>query len=147
MCKNLHNTTDENLVMLPPEGRGLAIGKHTAKQRTDIQLRQNIVKVPSSRTKMWKKYHNTFDGVDPTIHKLMNARDLHTFLELGKDFSNWIKDRIVQYGFVENIDYVVFAKIGENPRGGRPTKDYFLSLDMAKELSMVERNEKGKTCY
>ena len=45
-----------------------------------------------------------------------NARELHGFLNAGKDFSNWIKDRIEKYGFQENVDFVqVFAKIGENP--------------------------------
>jgi len=74
----------------------------------------------------------------------VNARELHAFLEVGKDFSNWIKARIEKYGFLENQDFVVFAKTGENPEGGRPTIDYHLTLDMAKELSMVERNDKGK---
>ncbi|CRL45102.1 AntA/AntB antirepressor [Sodalis glossinidius str. 'morsitans'] len=36
-----------------------------------------------------------------------NARDLHAFLKIGKDFTNWIKERIKQYGFVENVDYVI----------------------------------------
>lgn len=74
----------------------------------------------------------------------INARELHAFLEVGKDFSNWIKDRIEQYGFLENQDFAVFANFGENPKGGRPTKDYAITLDMAKELAMVERNDKGK---
>ena len=74
----------------------------------------------------------------------VNARELHAFLGVGKDFSNWIKDRIEQYEFIENQDFVVFAKIGENPKGGRPAKEYFITLSMAKELAMVERNEKGK---
>lgn len=56
----------------------------------------------------------------------------------GKDFSNWIKDRIEQYGFIENQDFIVFAKIGGNPKGGRPAKVYAISIDMAKELLMVE---------
>lgn len=44
----------------------------------------------------------------------VNARDLHAFLEVGRDFSNWLKDRIEQYGFIENVDYVLtVAKIGE----------------------------------
>ena len=44
-----------------------------------------------------------------------NARGLHEFLGVGKDFSNWIKDRIERYGFADGEDYVtVFAKIGEN---------------------------------
>lgn len=76
--------------------------------------------------------------------KAVSARELHQFLGVGRDFSNWIKNRIEEYGFVENQDFEVFAKIGENPNGGRPSKEYAISLDMAKELSMVEKTEKGK---
>lgn len=72
----------------------------------------------------------------------VNARDLHAFLEVGKEFANWIKDRIDQYGFTQDVDFVIFAESGKN--GGRPLKQYYLTLDMAKELSMVERNAKGK---
>ena len=77
--------------------------------------------------------------------KTVNARALHVFLEVGKDFSTWIKDRIEQYGFVEGRDYVTYLvpTIGEKGHG-RPTREYAISLDMDKELSMVERNEKGK---
>lgn len=74
----------------------------------------------------------------------VNARDLHAFLEVGKDFSNWVKARIEQYDFVENRDFVVFARSGENSSGGRPAKDYALTIHMAKELAMVERNERGR---
>jgi len=58
---------------------------------------------------------------------------------VGKDFSTWIKGRIAQYDFIENQDFVVFANSGENPEGGRPAIEYHLTLDMAKELCMVER--------
>lgn len=74
----------------------------------------------------------------------VNARDLHDFLQVGKDFSTWVKDRIEQYGFVQGQDFEVFPEIGGNPSGGRPAKEYAISIDMAKELSMVERNEQGK---
>lgn len=74
----------------------------------------------------------------------VNARDLHRFLGVGKDFSNWIKDRIESFGFTENKDFEVFANSGVNPQGGRPAKDYALALDMAKELAMVERTQRGK---
>lgn len=74
----------------------------------------------------------------------VNARDLHAFLESGKDFSNWIKDRIEQYDFVENQDFVCSPILASNGRGGHNRKDYHLTLDMAKELAMVERNDKGK---
>ena len=76
--------------------------------------------------------------------QVVNARELHQFLQVGKDFSNWIKERIVKYEFVENQDFEVFANFGENPKGGRPTIEYAISLDMAKELSMVENNEQGR---
>lgn len=75
---------------------------------------------------------------------MVNARDLHEFLESRKDFSSWIKDRIERYDLAENEDYVVFTEFGENSKGGRPKKEYVLTLDAAKELSMVEGNEKGK---
>lgn len=74
----------------------------------------------------------------------VNARDLHAFLKVGKVFGAWINERIEQYGFIENEDYVVFSETGNNPLGGRPSKEYAISIDMAKELSMVERNEQGK---
>ncbi|WP_284464839.1 phage antirepressor KilAC domain-containing protein [Chryseobacterium sp.] len=74
----------------------------------------------------------------------VSARELHFFLGSKKDFSSWIKDRIEKYGFVENHDYEVFTKSGENSNGGRPLIEYALSIDCAKEISMVEGNERGK---
>jgi phage anti-repressor protein len=74
----------------------------------------------------------------------VNARELHGFLQVGKDFSNWIKDRIEKYGFQENQDFEVFANSGDNPLGGRPALEYHLTLDMAKELAMVEKNAQGR---
>lgn len=75
-----------------------------------------------------------------------NARDLHEFLESRKDFSSWIKDRIERYDLVENEDYVILLpqKGEQTGRGGHNKIDYVLTLDAAKELSMVEGNEKGK---
>ena len=77
----------------------------------------------------------------PTV----NARDLHNFLGAGKFFANWIKDRIEKYGFVENVDYIkLLPELAKTPSGGRPTIEYYISLSMAKELAMVERNAKGR---
>lgn len=78
------------------------------------------------------------------VVQTVNARDLHAFLEAGKDFSNWIKDRINQYGFVENQDFVCSPNLAGKGRGGHNRVDYHLSIDMAKELAMVERNARGK---
>uniref|UniRef100_A0A3B0M1P8 AntA/AntB antirepressor domain-containing protein n=1 Tax=Arsenophonus endosymbiont of Trialeurodes vaporariorum TaxID=235567 RepID=A0A3B0M1P8_9GAMM len=72
----------------------------------------------------------------------VNAPDLHAFLESKQEFANWIKDRIQQYGFIEHQDFLI--NLSKTLNGGRPAKEYHISLDMAKELSMVERNEKGK---
>ncbi len=74
----------------------------------------------------------------------VNARELHVFLGVGKMFAHWIKERIDKYGFVEKRDFEVFVETGNNPLGGRPSKDFMISLAMAKELAMVERNDKGK---
>ncbi|MGY6088721.1 antA/AntB antirepressor family protein [Avibacterium paragallinarum] len=82
-----------------------------------------------------------FNGLiaDQTI-QLCNARDLHSFLGVGFDFSNWIKNRISDYGFVQNEDYIIVTE----RTNGRPRKEYHITLDMGKELAMVERNEKGR---
>jgi anti-repressor protein len=74
----------------------------------------------------------------------VSARELHHFLGSKKDFSDWIKHRIAKYGFIENQDFEVFPFLGENPLGGRPLTEYALTIDMAKEISMVEGNDKGK---
>lgn len=76
--------------------------------------------------------------------RAVNARDLHQFLESKQHFSNWIQNRIEEYQFIEGQDFEVFNKFIKNPSGGRPAKEYALSLDMAKELSMVERTERGR---
>lgn len=75
---------------------------------------------------------------------LVNARDLHTFLDVGKRFASWIVERIAEYGFVENQDVMIISQVREKIGRGRPAKDYHLTLDTAKELAMVERNEKGR---
>jgi len=73
----------------------------------------------------------------------VDARGLHAFLGVGKVFGTWITEQIAAYGFVEHRDFEVLTNSGENPQGGRPTKTYMLSLDMAKELAMVSRTIKG----
>ncbi len=79
--------------------------------------------------------------------KAVSARELHQFLEVQTKFGDWINRRIEEYGFIENQDFILISQNWEikNKRGGdRKSKEYILTMDMAKELSMVERNEKGK---
>lgn len=74
----------------------------------------------------------------------VSLRDLHAFLEVSRDFTNWAR-QMFDYGFTEDQDYAeVFANSGENPSVGRPSRNWAISLDMAKELSMIQRTEKGK---
>ena len=72
--------------------------------------------------------------------QLVDARELHEFLGNKRQFADWIKQRINQYGFIENEDFSI-SQICE--KGGRPRTDYIITVDMAKQLSMVENNEKG----
>lgn len=71
--------------------------------------------------------------------KAVSARELYEFLEVETRFNDWII-RMFEYGFTENIDYQVLLKNEYNPNGGRPQKNYALSLDCAKEISMLQRS-------
>ena len=78
---------------------------------------------------------------------LCNARDLHKALQVRRDFSSWIKGRIEEYKFFENQDYILIHPNGgiKTGRGGdRRSKEYHLTLNMAKELAMVEKTEVGR---
>ncbi|TAN58427.1 MAG: KilA-N domain-containing protein [Magnetospirillum sp.] len=76
----------------------------------------------------------------------VNLRNLHDELGVGRDYATWIKERISRYGFAEGQDFVieVSPRIGENPLGGRPAVEYHGTIDMAKELAMVENNDRGR---
>lgn len=73
--------------------------------------------------------------------QLVNAKDLHDFLQVKSKFADWIKNRIKKYGFIENVDYTTISKNLEN--GGREV-EYIITLSVAKELSMVENNSRGR---
>ena len=100
------------------------------------------------------KIYNTVKIGNEEVNSV-NARDLHKALESGKDFSNWIKHRITKLNLTEGIDYVVLkvenvlAQIGEQPikgvsGGGHNKIDYYVSIDVAKHIAMMEATEKGR---
>ena len=89
--------------------------------------------------------------------RFVNARELYRWLGVGRDFSTWIKDRIIKYDFVEDLDYFTSipklgdgkvgsnkAKVKDSKTGRVVAKDYIISVDMAKELAMIENSEIGK---
>lgn len=73
--------------------------------------------------------------------QVVSARDLYEFLNLSERFSKWW-DRMISYGFKEGIDYTPYQKV--HPRNKQEITDYSIKLSMAKELSMIQRTEKGK---
>jgi phage anti-repressor protein len=72
--------------------------------------------------------------------QLVSARELHRFLEVGTELSKWVP-RMLEYGFDEGID---FTPILTESTGGRPSNDWVLTIDCAKEISMLQRTERGK---
>lgn len=78
----------------------------------------------------------------------VNARELHATLGVGRDFPTWIKERIERYGFIKEIDYQtrspVLGSEFSGQHGGQNRVDYLLSVPMAKELAIVENNDKGR---
>ncbi|WP_194190837.1 phage antirepressor KilAC domain-containing protein [Clostridium chrysemydis] len=74
----------------------------------------------------------------------LSARDLHEFLEVGTRFNDWFF-RMKEYGFDENIDYRAITQKRVTAQGNKTTlTDYEIKLDMAKEIAMIQRSEKGK---
>jgi phage anti-repressor protein len=100
------------------------------------------------------KIHESTKTGSPVV----NARDLYDFLEVGEDFSNWLKRKIKKYGFIENIDFarIYFDINGKKMSYAKNSEsdnqwfekvyriEYALTLDCAKELAMVQNNERGK---
>lgn len=78
--------------------------------------------------------------------QLVDARLLHGFLEVGRRYASWITERIEEYGFVQDQDFLVSQnrEIKSGRGGDRRSKDYHITIGMAKELAMVERNDKGR---
>jgi anti-repressor protein len=99
--------------------------------------------------------------------QFVNARELHQSLQIKTRFNDWIERRIAEFGFLENEDYftsftqkrvnvVLLSPIIDDNNSsytkpsdsedseGRPSKDYILTLDMAKELAMVEKSDVGR---
>lgn len=72
---------------------------------------------------------------------VVSARLLYSFLEVATEFPLWFSRRVEEYGFQKDVD---FSSEVKESTGGRPAQEYVITLDMAKELSMVERTEKGQ---
>lgn len=81
-----------------------------------------------------------YETEQPTV----SARDLHEGLDVGTKFATWFP-RMAEYGFTENVDYrICYPNLGSESHGGQNMVDYEISVDMAKQICMIQRSEKGK---
>lgn len=74
----------------------------------------------------------------------IDSADLHAFLQVTTEHGQWIARRIRSYGFREGLDFVCSSEVTSKGRGGHNRAAYFITLDMAKQLAMVERGQKGR---
>lgn len=81
--------------------------------------------------------------VNKNQEPIVNGRDLYQALDIKTPYTQWF-DRMKEYGFAENVDFVSLSQNCEKPQGGRPETNHAIKLDMAKEIAMIQRNEKGK---
>ena len=96
----------------------------------------NVINLPASAQSELIPIQNN-DGAQAVL-----GRDLHAFLEIGKDYSTWFKD-MCQYGFIAGQDFT--PKSGKTSEaGGRTRIDHIISLEMAKEICMIQRSPLGK---
>lgn len=141
-------------------------GNHSIKLTTkqQEQVRQAVQRVLTPKPTELEKFLETFVVKGADIHTLeqklraifdseqenydpfpIDARELHSFLEIGRDFSTWIKDTIKKYDFRETIDYETRSpKRGSEQHGGQNKIEYKITLNMAKEVAMLQRNDLGK---
>jgi phage antirepressor protein len=83
--------------------------------------------------------------INENNEQVVSGRELHKFLEVRSRFNDWFNNRIEMYGFTENVDFVAITKILVTAQGNKSSyKDYLMKISMAKELTMIENNEKGK---
>lgn len=106
--------------------------------------------IPQKTLENQGQFVTVFHGeINQNTEMLCNARDLHKFLGVQSKFAEWINRRIKEYGFVKNQDFVIISEISETmtkngQRRATTSKQYHITLDMAKELAMVEKNAKGR---
>lgn len=73
---------------------------------------------------------------------MVDGRELHEFLQVDSNYTTWF-NRMCEYGFAEGTDF--FPKMEEtSAKGGRPSINHEMTIDMAKEISMIQRTERGK---
>lgn len=96
------------------------------------------MKYLQSKTNPLINLHEQADGSVAVM-----GRDLHEFLEMGTEYKKWFS-RMTEYGFEENLDYQRVTQNCPTLGGMQSVTNHVMTIDMAKEISMIQRNEKGK---
>ena len=116
------------------------------------QPKAELVVIEPVDIKPIQKQHNDMQStgliktvVNESNEIIVSGRELHEFLEVKTQYTKWF-ERMCEYGFVENQDYVPVSQksLSGGASGFKVILDHALKLDMAKEISMIQRNEKGK---
>ena len=81
----------------------------------------------------------TYDNDRATV----SGRELHEKLEIKTPYTQWF-ERMAEYGFVENEDYIGLSQKCEKPSGGRPSVDHQMTIEMAKQICMIQRTDAGR---
>jgi phage anti-repressor protein len=132
--------------------------KNHCYKKIEAPIEQEIKSIPQnwgeSNSKILENDNNTTELtiIDNSIipiydnnnERIVNARELHGFLQVKDKFATWITRRIEKYGFIENEDFIHISQKCETSTGATIRKDYYLKMDTAKEISMVENNERGR---
>ena len=74
----------------------------------------------------------------------IDGRDLHSFLGVGKDYTNWMKAQIRRANLTNHQDFAIYAQKGENSGPGRPSNEYIISIEAAKHICMMSGTEQGR---
>lgn len=113
---------------------------------------RNKLNLDEKGIKLVLDYQRTFPELlqDDVEGFVISSKRLHKALEVGRDYSTWVKNRIEKYHFTENKDYIEKNLIHQNGGikkshgGDRKSKDYLFTLDTAKSLAMIENNDLGR---
>lgn len=107
----------------------------------DVQTtEQTVIGQPLLLVEEEPLHVETVDEIGVDEDGMVDGRRLHAFLQVNERYNDWFQ-RMCEYGFVERVDFLR-KKAGST--GGRPAIEYELTINMAKEISMIQRNKRGK---
>lgn len=90
------------------------------------------------------KFDIIVKDMDGVMQEAVDGRQLHEAMGVKTKYTDWVKRQIRELGLCKSLDYEVLLKNEKNLVGGRPTTEYFFTINAAKHIAMVQRNAKGR---